>query len=271
MSNVIDGKKIAQNILDSVKIRVSKLATPPKLIIITYNPDERSKLYINLKLRKAEEVGIVCQIMDWSNKDFNYCKLEMKKIADSDSVNGIIAQLPMSGLEDYQQVLNLIPEKKDIDGLSEKSVEHLRASKQVIFPATPKAILEVINRSDIDLNGKNILIIGQGKLVGLPLGIILKNKNLNVETVDNSSSNIKGMCLRADIIITAAGSPNLLRGDMVKNGVVVLDAGASEVNSKIVGDVDYETVEPKASIISKVPGGIGPVTVACLLDNLLHE
>jgi methylenetetrahydrofolate dehydrogenase (NADP+)/methenyltetrahydrofolate cyclohydrolase len=120
------------------------------------------------------------------------------------------------------------------------------------------------------LNNKNILIIGQGKLVGLPLGILLKNKRLNINTADASTNNLSDLTADADIIITATGSPKLLTGNMVKDGVIVLDAGAAESDGRTVGDVDYESVEPKCSLISKVPGGIGPVTVACLLENVLE-
>ena len=270
MTKIISGKDIAQAILDSIKTEINKLSKPPKLVIISYNANKASSQYISLKTEKAAEVGIECDKLDWSSQDLDSCKLAMQKLASDVSVDGIIVQLPVTGLNNFQDVLNLIPATKDVDGLSEASLISLKENKQVLIPATPKAILEIIEKENIELNNKNILIIGQGKLVGLPLGIILKNKRLNITTADASTNNLSDLTIDADIIITATGSPKLLTGKMVKDGVIVLDAGAAESDGRTIGDVDYESVEPKCSLISKVPGGIGPVTVACLLDNVLE-
>jgi len=270
MSKIISGKDIAQAILDSAKTEISKLSKPPKLVIISYNANKASSQYISLKTEKAAEVGIECDKLDWTSQDLDSCKLAMQKLASDVSVDGIIVQLPVAGLNNFQDVLNLIPASKDVDGLSEASLISLKENKQVLIPATPKAILEIIEKENIELNDKNILIIGQGKLVGLPLGIILKNKRLNITTADASNNNLSDLTADADIIITATGSPKLLTGNMVKDGVIVLDAGAAESDGRTVGDVDYESVEPKCLLISKVPGGIGPVTVACLLENVLE-
>ncbi len=270
MTKIISGKDIAQAILDSIKTEINKLSKPPKLVIISYNANKASSQYISLKTEKAAEVGIECDKLDWSSQDLDSCKLAMQKLASDVSVDGIIVQLPVTGLDNFQDVLNLIPASKDVDGLSEASLISLKENKQVLIPATPKAILEIIEKENIELNNKNILIIGQGKLVGLPLGIILKNKRLNITTADASTNNLSDLTIDADIIITATGSPKLLTGNMVKDGVIVLDAGAAESDGRTIGDVDYESVEPKCSLVSKVPGGIGPVTVACLLENVLE-
>ena len=270
MTKIISGKDIAQAILDSIKTEINKLSKPPKLVIISYNANKASSQYIRLKTEKAAEVGIECSKLDWSSQDLDSCKLAMQKLASDGSVDGIIVQLPVTGLDNFQDVLNLIPASKDVDGLSEASLISLKENKQVLIPATPKAILEIIEKENIELNNKNILIIGQGKLVGLPLGIILKNKRLNITTADASTNSLSDLTTDADIIISATGSPKLLTGDMVKDGVIVLDAGAAESDGRTVGDVDYESVEPKCSLISKVPGGIGPVTVACLLQNVVE-
>ena len=270
MTKIISGKDIAQAILDSAKTEINKLSVPPKLVIISYNANKASSQYIRLKTEKAAEVGIECAKLDWSSQDLDSCKLAMQKLASDGSVDGIIVQLPVTGLDNFQDVLNLIPASKDVDGLSEASLISLKENKQVLIPATPKAILEIIEKENIELNNKNILIIGQGKLVGLPLGIILKNKRLNITTADASTNSLSDLTTDADIIISATGSPKLLTGDMVKDGVIVLDAGAAESDGRTIGDVDYESVEPKCSLISKVPGGIGPVTVACLLQNVVE-
>ncbi len=269
MAEIINGNEIAQGIIDSVKAQIDNLNIKPKLAIISYYADERSKVYVNLKLKKANEVGIECKALDWSGKSLDECKAEMRNLANDKAICAIIAQLPMHKLDGYQEVLDIIPASKDVDGLSSSSIEMLRESTADLVPATPKAILEVIKHENIELNNKNILIIGQGKLVGLPLSIILKNKGLKMVTADKNTQDLTKLALDADIIITATGTPKLITGEMIEKGAVVLDAGVAEADGKIVGDVDYDTVEPKASVISKVPGGIGPVTVACLLENVL--
>ncbi len=270
MTKVINGNEIAQEIIDSVKSQIDSLDIKPKLAIVTYNADKRSNVYVNLKLKKANEVGIECEALDWSGKSLDECKAEMQNLANDKAICAIIAQLPMHKLDGYQEVLDLIPASKDVDGLSSSSMEMLKESTANLVPATPKAILEVIKQENIELNNKNILIIGQGKLVGLPLSIIMKNQGFKVMTADKNTQDLTKLTLDADIIITATGSPHLINGGMIKQGAVVLDAGAAEADGKIVGDVDYDSVEPKASVISKVPGGIGPVTVACLLENVLE-
>jgi len=270
MAKIIIGNELAQEIIDPIKAQVSKLDAKPKLAIIAYNIDERSKVYVNLKLNKANQVGIECEFLDWSGKSLDECKAEMQKLSAENSINAIIVQLPMYELVGYQEVLDLIPASKDVDGLSSISIEMLRESKADLIPATPKALIRVMDSLNIELANKKILIVGQGKLVGLPLGIILKKQDLNVITADASTPNLKELAQDSDIVISATGTPKLITGDIIKEGAIVLDAGAAEADGKIVGDVDYESVEPKASIVSKVPGGIGPVTVACLLENVLE-
>ena len=270
MTQIIDGNSIAKKVLENVASEAKKLSTPPVLAIVTYKPNKASLKYVDLKIKKASEAGIECQIFDWSGFELEECKFEMEKLAADTSINAIIVQLPMVGLNNYQELLDLIPTSKDVDGLSQMSMELLEQGKQKLLPATPKAILKVIDDSKIELEDKNILIIGQGKLVGYPLRIILKNMGLNPNVANSKTADLTGMCQGADIIISAAGSPGLLTGDMIKRGAVLLDAGTSEASGKIVGDVDYDNVEPNVSVISKVPGGIGPVTVACLLENVIE-
>lgn len=270
MTKIINGIKIAENILSRIAVEVSLQSLKPKLAIIVYNPSEVSLKYADLKIKKASEVGIECQIFDWSGFELEECKFEMEKLAADTSIDAVIVQLPTIGLDNYQELLDLIPASKDVDGLSQMSMELLGQGRQKLIPATPKAILKVIDGAKIELEGKNILIIGQGKLVGYPLSITLKNIGYSPNVANSKTADLTDMCQNADIIISAAGSPGLLTGDMIKRGAVVLDAGTSEASGKIVGDVDYDSVEPNVSVISKVPGGIGPVTVACLLENVIE-
>ncbi len=273
MVKIIDGKQIAEQIYEWCEIESNKLravSVVPKLIIITYNPDVPSRIYVNLKLKKAQQLGIECELLDWSGASFTKCKIRLQKLATDDSVSAIVVQLPTHNLNQYQKLLNIIPVNKDVDGLSEKSLSAIQSDTAKIIPATPKAILTVLRGSGITLDNKNIVIIGQGKLVGLPLGIILKNQGCNVTTANSVTANLSELTKVADVVISATGKPAMVKGGMLKAGAVVLDAGAAEQGGKLVGDVDYASVEPIASIISKVPGGIGPVTVACMLQNVIE-
>lgn len=273
MAKIIDGNKIAQTILDEIKLEINDLKLTgkvPKLVIVSYNPSLASKTYIGLKVAKAQEVGIACELLDWSDQSLDVCMSAMAALSDKQDVDGIIVQLPTRGLEGYQELLNAILASKDVDGLSDESLELLRANSAKLIPATPQAILELISHSQIDLQGKSIVIIGQGKLVGLPLSIIMKNKNLDIVGIDINTANASQVIKSADVVIAAAGQANLVTGTMIKPGAVVLDAGTSEQNGELGGDVEYASVEPVASMVSKVPGGIGPVTVACLLQNVVE-
>lgn len=273
MAKIIDGNKIAQTILDEIKLEVDDFKLTgkvPKLVIVSYNPSLASKTYIGLKLTRARELGIACEALDWTGQSLDACMSAMAALSGKQDVDGIIVQLPTRGLEGYQELLNAIPASKDVDGLSDESLELLRANSAKLIPATPQAILELISHSQIDLQGKSIVIIGQGKLVGLPLSIIMKNKNLDIVGIDINTTNASQVIKSADVVIAAAGQANLVTGTMIKPGAVVLDAGTSEQNGELGGDVEYASVEPVASMVSKVPGGIGPVTVACLLQNVVE-
>lgn len=270
MAKIIDGKAIAQNIADKLKAKIRALPTAPKLAIVTYRADERSKVYVNLKLKRAEEIGIQTELIDWSDMEQDDCLKAMQKLGERKDVNGIIVQLPLNGWYDPQMLLDLIPPHKDVDGLSMQSLEDLKQNKAKLIPATPRAVLTALDYENIDLGNKKIVIVGQGKLVGLPLGLILSNKGCDVETADINTKYLAELTKQADVLISAAGQPDLITGNMVKPGSVVLDVGIVEINGKLAGDVDYKTVEPVASLISKVPGGIGPITVVSLLQNVVE-
>jgi len=270
MAKIIDGKAIAQNIADKLKAKVRALPTAPKLAIVTYRADERSKVYVNLKLKRAEEIGIQTELIDWSDMEQDDCLKAMHKLGKRKDIDGIIIQLPLNGWYDPQMLLDLIPPHKDVDGLSMQSLEDLKLNKAKQKPATPRAVLTALEYENIDLGNKKIVIVGQGKLVGLPLGLILSNKGCDVEAADINTKDLAELTKQADVLISAAGQPNLITGNMVKPGSVVLDVGIVEINGKLAGDVNYESVEPIVGVISKVPGGIGPITVVSLLQNIVE-
>lgn len=273
MTHIIDGKKIANDVAEELKERVEKLATQnvqPKLAIIGIGPDEPSKVYIRMKQRRAEDLGIATEYLELSQKGPAECAKIVDEKANDPKVHGIIAQLPFQDWDDTQGLLDHIPPTKDVDGLSTASQELLKRGEAPLVPATPKSILELLRRENIELKNKHIVIVGRGQLVGKPLRDILENDGMDVVVAHRQTEDFGGTLRQADVIVTAAGKAGLVTGDMVKNGATVIDAGTMDVQGKLQGDVDFDSVKAKASYISPVPGGVGPVTVAMLLENVVE-
>ncbi|MBI2798193.1 bifunctional 5,10-methylenetetrahydrofolate dehydrogenase/5,10-methenyltetrahydrofolate cyclohydrolase [Candidatus Saccharibacteria bacterium] len=273
MTKIIDGRKIAQKVYKDLKPRVEKLAkagVQPKLVIIGVNPDEPSKVYIRMKQRRAGELDIATEYLDLSSQSPAECEKIVAGLAEDLKVHGIIAQLPFNGWGSAQELLDHIPAEKDVDGLSSTSQELLKTDKAPLVPATPKSILELLRREDIELKGKHIVIVGRGQLVGKPLHDILASESQDVTVAHRQTEDFSGTLQKADVIISAAGKAGLVTGDMVKKGAVVIDAGTMDVGGELKGDVDFSSVKEKASYISPVPGGVGPVTVAMLLENVVE-
>lgn len=270
---IIDGKQIADSLAEQLKQDVIALKAKgivPKLAVVTYQPDERSLVYVRLKQKRAEEVGVDVEVHDWSDNMQDDCLRLMRELAERADVHGIIVQLPLSGWYDPQMLLDLIPPHKDVDGLSQASLQALRDGKPKLVPATPLAILTLLEQSEVDLAGKQIVLVGHGKMVGMPLSILLRNRQLDVEVCDIATDDLSATTSQADVLISAAGQPKLIQAKHVKEEAVVLDVGIVEINGKLTGDVNYDSVEPKVSKIAKVPGGVGPVTVVCLLQNVVE-
>ena len=272
MTKIIDGKHIANELTGVLSEQVTALKAQgivPKLVNVGINPDERALMYIRLKGRLAEEIGVEYQYLDWSGRSQEDCLAQMARLASDSDVHGIIVQLPMHNWYDPQSLLNLIPTSKDVDGLSDQSLLAIKADDATMIPATPLAVLELMKRSGIELDGKTVAIVGQGKLVGLPLGIILQNQSIDVLTADVNTKDLADITLQADVIVSATGQPGLITGELVARDSIVIDAGIVEVGGEIRGDVDRDSVEGKVSILSPVPGGVGPLTVVMLLQNTI--
>lgn len=270
MTQIIEGKNIAREIEDDLRQTIRIMSTAPRLVVVVINSDHRSKQYVKLKLAKASELGLNVDVYDWSGMDFRSCVSKMKELADNKAVNGIIVQLPAPGFDNIQKLLDLIPLQKDLDCLSSASLDSIKAGTNALTPPTPRAVLELLKRSDVILKDKKILIVGQGRLVGKPLGLIMQNRGLNVFTADKNTNNLDELCKTSDVVISGAGRADLIKAEMIKQGAVIIDAGISEVGGKMTGDVNYNGMDGIASKIAKVPGGVGPVTVVCLLANLVE-
>jgi len=274
MTYIINGKLIAEELLSSIKKEVKDkfeiIKMRPKIATVLIGNNSASKVYVNSKLKAAENVGINTELLTF-NEDIDNKKLSeiITTLNERSDITGILVQLPLPKHLDEQIVFETINYKKDVDAFGIYNIGLLNHWKSQIMPCTPQGILFILKKYLKDLSGKKVVIIGRSIIVGRPLASILIRENCTVTVVHSKTINIKEECSLADILIVATGVPNLIKADWVKKNSFVIDVGISRVNNKIVGDVDFENVKNFTSFITPVPGGIGPLTVANLLLNTL--
>jgi methylenetetrahydrofolate dehydrogenase (NADP+) / methenyltetrahydrofolate cyclohydrolase len=271
----IDGKLIAQSVKDRVKKAVEELkkqGISPCLATVLIGDDPASATYVRNKHKACEEVGIAAKD---HKLDANITQLELTKIIDelnSDTtVHGILVQLPLPKQLDKFVTTSRISPLKDVDGLTPHNAGLLAMKKAALVACTPSGVMEMFNYHGIDLEGKNVVLINRSNLVGKPLYHLLLEKNATVLTCHSKTKNLTELCQTADIIITAVGNRNkfTLTPEMIKDGAIVIDVAISRFQEKLVGDSDYEKIIQKASFVTPVPGGVGPMTVAMLLKNTI--
>jgi len=269
---ILDGKKLAERILHNLQKEIVKKHLKLTLAIIIVGENRISQIFIRQKEKACDRIGVRFQLFSFSSKiSYRLLKKEIAKIARDSSYSGIIIQLPLPKKFPQQEILNLVPPEKDIDVLSEASLGKFYAKTLPISPPTVEGISRLLKTYKIPIKGKNIVLIGAVDLVGLPLALWFLGEEATVSVAHKFTKDIASLTKKADVVVSGVGKPNLVKGTMVKKGVVVIDAGTSQVKGKVVGDIDFETVAKKASFITPVPGGVGPMTVACLLKNLVKE
>ncbi len=271
MGELIDGRAIAEKIQQKTAMLVKKLKTKgitPHLGVILVGKDQASVMYDKMKGAAAEKVGIKFTFYQL-NPTISKLKLiaAIHKIQADHKLSGLIIQLPLPEKLYIPEVLNAINPNIDVDFLTEMNMGKLIMNTTDLLPPTPGAVISILDELKINPNGKNITIIGTGALVGKPLATILINRGASVTTCNSRTKNITAKCLAADIIVTGVGKKDILRGNMVSPGAVVIDAGVSFYNKKVYGDINREEVLQKASFVTPTPGGVGPITVANLLWN----
>lgn len=268
---ILDGKKTSQKILDSLKIEVQSLKTPPRLDIIIVGSDPASQKYVQMKQTKALQVGITGRIHQLDATASTADILSLIKTLNQDlQVTAFMVQLPLPPSVNRSEVLEAIDPNKDADGLTAKNLGLLfQNNPQAIVPATPKGILSLLEEYQIELSGKSAVIIGRSPIVGFPLTALLTAKNATVTLCHSQTQDLASHLESADIIISAVGKANFLNADLVPQGTVLIDVGTNFLDGKLVGDFDYQSLAPSASFITPVPGGVGPMTIASLLQNTL--
>jgi len=267
---LMNGRKIASQILEEVKEQIEEKDLNPKLIIVRVGRSAEQEVFIRSKEKAGKKVGVAVDVVQLpENIPQKQLNLTLKSLSEDPSVDGILLQLPIpKHLSPYNAITHITP-SKDVDVLHPYNLGRLIYGDESLAPCTPSAILTILEEYGIDLEGKNVVVVNNSILIGKPLFILLTNRFATVDVCHIKTVDLKSHTLRADIVITATGVPELIKSSMIKEGSVIVDAGISVVEGKVLGDVSKE-VWPKARYITPVPGGVGPVTVAMVMRNLLH-
>lgn len=266
---ILDGKKTAEKITNKIKQDVLNFEKKPKLVVILANDNEASKIYVKNKEKKALELGFKSEVYKFNQnvKQEEIIAL-IEKLNNDKETNGILVQLPLFGHLNTDEIINSINPIKDVDGFNPYNAGKLLLNqKPYAIACTPKGIITLLKEYNIDLKGKKVLIIGRSNIVGKPLISLLLQQDATVSIAHSQTKNLKEVCLNNDIIISATGKAFLIKEDMVKDGSIIIDVGINKFENKTVGDVDFKNVKNKVSAITPVPGGIGPMTIAMLMQN----
>ncbi|HJP19901.1 MAG TPA: bifunctional methylenetetrahydrofolate dehydrogenase/methenyltetrahydrofolate cyclohydrolase FolD [Nitrospinota bacterium] len=271
-NNILDGKAISTVIKKEIAAEIKSLNTKsviqPGLAVIQVGDNPASSIYVRNKKKSCDEAGIKSFEHRLSDKTSEEELLTLiKQLNDNEGIHGILVQLPLPSHIREHVVLEAISPDKDVDGFHPYNVGKLMVGKGSLLPCTPAGIIELLERSEVKIEGKKAVILGRSNIVGKPLAIMLLQKNATVTICHSKTKNLPDITKRADILVAAIGSPEFVKEDMVKEGAVVIDVGINRVEKKLVGDVDFEKVSQKASQITPVPGGIGPMTIALLMKN----
>ena len=267
---ILNGKRISEKIFRNLKKEIKRKRLQLKLAVISVGDNPVSEIFIKEKEKTCQRIGISFELFEFSsNISETELKGKIKGIVNNPENSGIVIQLPLSENFNTQEILNLIPPGKDVDVLSEESTEKFREGSLKILPPVVEGIKKLLEEYKISVKNKKIVLVGAGKLVGKPLSVWLSRENADFSVVDKKTEDISSFTKKADIIISGVGKSKLITGEMVKEGAVLIDAGTSCEGCKAVGDIDFESVSKKAGYITPVPGGVGPLTVVCLLENLM--
>lgn len=270
MNNIIDGIKISTEIRKDIKQIINETKITPSLAVIQVGDNKASSIYIKNKKKACEEVGIRFEHIKFNDTISEELVInEIKRLNNDISINGILVQLPLPLGFDEGKIINTISPVKDVDGLTYQNVGNLVLENDCLVPCTPLGVMELLKAYNVRLSGKNVCIVGRSNLVGKPLIQLLLRNDATLSVCHSKSLDIKNHTKQADVLIVAAGHPNLITKDMVKDGVVIIDVGINKEGNLLCGDVDFDNVSKKASLITPVPGGVGPMTVACLLKNVV--
>ena len=269
---LIEGKKVAAEVRAELKAETAafeaQYGKKVGLAVVLVGEDPASQVYVRNKIKGCEEAGIR-SFAHYLPADASQKQVEelVAALAADESVHGILVQLPLPGHLDADRILALIPTEKDVDGFSAENIGKLALNEEGTVACTPFGVMELLRRYHIDPRGKRAVVVGRSNIVGRPMALLLLNADATVTVCHSRTADLKEECARADILVAAIGKPKFITAEMVKDGAVVIDVGINRVDGKLVGDVDFDEVSKRASFITPVPGGVGPMTIAMLLKN----
>ncbi len=271
---IIDGKQTAAEVRAQLRVRAAafeeKYGRKVGLAVVLIGEDPASQVYVRNKIKGCEDAGIR-SFAHYLPADVTQAQAEelVRALASDEAVHGILVQLPLPKHLDAERILACIPAAKDVDGFSAENIGRLALNEEGTVACTPLGVMELLRRYHVETRGKRAVIIGRSNIVGRPMALLLLNADATVTVCHSRTVNLAEECARADILVAAIGKPNFITADMVKEGAVVIDVGINRVDGKLIGDVDFAAVSQKASLITPVPGGVGPMTIAMLLQNAI--
>jgi len=267
---LIDGKTVAKEMRQKIKEEVAGMEKKPGLAVVLVGKDPASQVYVNLKDKRCKEIGMESYKHELPESASEKEVLALiDKLNKDDAVNGILVQMPVPKQISAQKVMEAVLPEKDVDGFHPMSIGRMVAGKPSLQACTPRGVMKLLAHYGIDVAGKDVTVIGRSLIVGTPVALMLMAKNATVTVCHSKTKDLKANTQHADIIVTAVGKKRLVTADMVKEGAVVVDVGMIRDEGKLCGDVDFDNVKEKCSYITPVPGGVGPMTIACLLENTM--
>lgn len=270
---LIDGKKQANDIKEKLKKEISTLKEQgviPGLAIILVGHDPASEIYVKNKIKTCDELGI-CTLLYRFMEESSEKEIiaQIKDLNEDDGIDGILIQSPLPAIFNEDKIISYVDPKKDVDGFGINNLGALLSNNELIIAATPLGILKMLENESVSLEGKNVVVVGASRIVGRPMATLLLNRGATVTICHNKTKNLKGITSNADILIVAIGQAKFITSDFVKEGAVVIDVGINRIDNHLYGDVDFDSVSKKASLITPVPGGVGPMTIVMLLSNVV--
>ena len=271
-TKIIDGRECSKNYREKLEEEIKSFDKKLGLVDIQIGNDEASNIYIASKAKAAQNIGIDfyhVHFDDGVDEDIVISKIE--ELNNDDNIHGILIQLPLPEGYDEKKLINYIKPEKDVDGLTQLNVGKLSLNEDCLVSCTPLGVIELLKYKNVNISGKHVVIVGRSNLVGKPLIQLFLNENATVTVCHSKTEDLKSFTKQADILVVAVGKKHLIKSDMVKDGVVVIDVGITRENGKIYGDVDFDNVITKSKLITPVPGGVGPMTITMLLNNVVKS
>lgn len=270
MDKIINGKNIKENLKKDLIKEIKSLKTTPSLVVIQVGNDPASTVYIKNKKKLCEEVGITCIHQKYEKIDEKSLIKEIEKLNKNNQITGILVQLPLPKNINETNIIETIAPEKDVDGLTSKNIGKLFSKQKGLIPCTALGVLKILEETKEPLEGKNIVIVGRSKLVGLPLLALLLNKNATVTICHSKTKNLEETTSKADILIVAIGKKEFITKKYIKKDAIIIDVGINRYENKLYGDCKFNDLIEKCKYITKVPGGVGPLTVTMLINNIIE-